>query len=268
MFDAQHNSFSQCVAVFCVLCSSLHAAVVWPLTDADWVPLTTGGGTNLYQDVVDTNPDTTDIVGDSNFAAAHWHYQDNGTASTLDDQILFRIRINDQPNKDQGTWQIVLNTDADTGVDFVLQYDASGNPDAVELLASINEGPTIGDVTFDTDNPAWQTTSTADYIRWEDPTGDGSDVGGDGSDVFLDIGIPWTDFSAATGLDLGDSMSIGVTTGSSNQINKDVPLGQTTASATTTIFSDAVTIPEPSSVTLLALAGIILAWTRRKCLNN
>ena len=246
--------------------SLTHAAIVWPTSELEWKALTTNNGTSLYQDPAgDSSPSSSDIVGNSTYAAAFWFYQNNGTSSINDDQLLFRIRIEDQPNNPQGTWQIIFNTDSDDGIDFALEYDASGSPDIIELVTTIDEGPTLGDVTFDTMTPPWSSTAISDFTRWINPTGDGSDLGGDGGDAFLDLGIPWTDFSTVTGIAIDQPFQVGATSGTPNQINKDIPLGETTSSPVTVILADTiVAVPEPRGIALLILGGWFLLAKRSR----
>lgn len=245
---------------------AVQGAATWPTLSSDWTAVTVDGGSSFYHDPDDINPASTDIEGDATYSALYWYYQDNGTPlDDSDDQLQFRVRLDEEPNNPQSVWQILFNVDADLGLDYLLEYDTSGNPDILEFAATDVEGPNVSDVTVDTSHLLWSTNSVASYTRFVNPTGDGSNFGGD-NDVFLDMAMPWTEFTSATGITKSDSFQIGVSTSTTDQsINKDVPLGLSASSQVSDLLGDVITVPEPTSSMLFGVAvGLGLFGRRRQ----
>ncbi len=248
-----------------------HAAAIWPTLNDDWVAVTINKGAGYYGDISqDESPTSVDMVGNDTTPMLFWHYQDNGTVDQSDDQIQFRLRIDDEANNPQYAWQIVFDTDTDAGIDYVLELDYSGNPDKICFTSTIIGGEgideTIADVTFDTGNPIWTTENVIAYSRFI-TTGDGINLGKAGSeDFYVDIAMDWNTFSTATNIGLTDTFRFGASTSATDQsINKDVPQGLDPSDPVASIFGDSVVpLPEPSSVSLLALGFCGLAMRRKR----
>lgn len=224
---------------------------------------TTADVTSLYYDPDDINPASTDIEGDQTYAALFWYYQDSGTPlDESDDELLFRIRLDKEEQIKTSVWQILLDTDDDIYLDYVLEYDASGTPDAIELAPTGGAQATVSDVTIDTANLLWSSTLIADFTRFV-TADDGSNFDGN-PDVFLDLGIPWSDLSTATGLTAGDSLRFGVSTSTTGElINKDVPLGLASTASVGDLLGDAIIVPEPGGLSLLGIAAGFILLRRR-----
>lgn len=202
--------------------SAMADIVLWPVADEAWHPITVGGSP-LTDPLGDVSPSWTDVVGSDTYAAGYWYLADGGTPDKGDDELLFRMRLDDYKANPQVVWQFLLDTDADGDIDWSLQVDLSGS-EQVELVEATVGGPTFGDLDFSA-TPAWM-NATAGYTRFTDTaTGDGSDLGGDGYDVFLDVGISWADFATATGMEMGDPFAIAIATSTSHSgSNKDIPM--------------------------------------------
>jgi hypothetical protein len=254
-----------------LLCVSLAGAgavradiLFWPASDGDWNPMLSGG--SFYSDPVgDINPDWLDVVGDSSFASGYWAFSDAGTGGdSSDDELMFRIRLEEAPNNANVVWQVFMDVDLDGLVDFSLQVDESGD-NAVELVPALVGGTTFSEVSLDTVAP-WS-GSIAGFSRFVVPTGDGSTFGGGGDDAFLDLGIPWDDFSALTGASGSDPIRFGLSSSASHSlINKDLPFSLSGSDPVAAGFADAVVgIPEPATATLLGTGLLLLsAWRRSR----
>ena len=204
-----------------------------------------GGG--IHADPDDVTPDWSDLRGglDDNgapFNVAYWYYDG--------DHLMFRIRIDQAPQQCTDVWQVLLDTDTDDGVDWVLQVDFQSD-DAVELSQATVEGPTIGDVEFNS-TPSW-TGDIAIYHECQDPASDGSYFDGE-ADVFNDLAMPWSTLSSLTGITKHTPLRVGLSTATQdNVINKDYPLGLSDADAIADVFSDEFLVPEPTTIGLVAI---------------
>lgn len=256
-----------------VLVSTLPAGAVatWPVADTDWDAVIVGGST--YVDALTGHPgdnyDTPpqgplDIVGgidqsaNGPFAAGFW-------AQTAGD-LMFRMRVDTDPSVGgQFVWTALLNTDADSGVDWAVQLDLSGD-NQVELVQALSGGPDNGwDITL-ADAPHAIGFSTADYSRFvnasaggPNPPFTGSQFHGPGpatDDWFVDIGIPLATFTATTGWEPGDPLGIAFSTSSTHTLaNKDRPdyAG----------WGNVPVVPAPSALILGSLGTVVLGWFRR-----
>jgi hypothetical protein len=235
-------------AGFAAATSAGAAIMNWPADDEDWHPFLAGGA--LYSDPVgDINPDWLDIVGDATHAAGYWAYSDAGTPSKLDDEIMWRIRLEEWKVNPNVVWQIFM--------------DESGDNE-VELVNAITGGLTFGDVDLNT-TAIWS-GPIADFSRVITPTGDGSAFGGGGDDAFLDIGMPWATFSALTGASGSQPIRFGLSSSATHSgINKDLPFSLSSSDPVASGFTDPIFgIPEPSTFSMIA-AGLLglVSFARR-----
>jgi uncharacterized repeat protein (TIGR01451 family) len=199
-------------------------AVTWP-AEGDWMPLTDGG--TYYSEPVGESgvgQDDLDLVGDATFSAGYWY--SNGT------ELMFRLRLDELPTlASNNVWQVLFDFDGDGYVDWSLQLDLATHEE-VELVPAIIGGPKFksgspgpGDAVQLSEVQAWPndgTTTDPSFYRLS-VAGDGSAFGGD-ADAFVDIGIPWADFTAATGIAPGDDFRVALTTSASHQVtNQDTP---------------------------------------------
>lgn len=247
-----------------VAASGARAVIMnWPATDAGWIALRSGGV--FYSDPVgDISPDWLDVVGDTtSFAAGYWAFSDAGTpGDSSDDEIMFRIRLEESKTNPSAVWQVFMDTDLDGLVDYSFQVDESGD-NAVELVAALVGGVTFNDISLDT-TQLWS-GSIAGFSRVVEPTGDGSTFGGAGDDAFLDFGMPWDTLSAITGASPDSPIRFGLSSSASHSaINKDLPFTLSGSDFVAAGFSDDVLgIPEPSTALLVGAGVLILAARRR-----
>jgi uncharacterized repeat protein (TIGR01451 family) len=218
-------------------------AVAWPATDADWVALTSDGTPySEPQGEPGVGQDFLDIVGDATYPAAYWY--SDGT------NLMFRIRVDAMPPEDveSGVWQILFDFDGDAYVDWSLQLDEHVHEE-VELVEAIIGGPKFksgtpgpGDAIELSETQVWPAdgpTVDPTYWRWS-VAGDGSSFGGD-ADAFLDMAIPWTALTSATGVESGDPFGVAITTSASREVtNQDTP-----ADFVYDVWTDPVNEPAP-----------------------
>lgn len=116
-----------------------------------WVPVMFGVNKDPVGDSQAGAADT-DIVGDATHGSLYVAFDDNGTATTADDTLLFRLRI-DNPtatNNFAGVAVVGMDANLDGRVDLFMTVDARNNTRAVRL-----EDPGTGE------NISPSTTSTA-----------------------------------------------------------------------------------------------------------
>ncbi len=199
-------------------------AVTWP-SEGAWTPLFQGAG--FYSDALnDENPDWIDIVGDSTYSAGFWNIDDMGTATSSDDILMFRMRLHQNGQGANSVWQFVLDTDLDGGANWSLQLD-NKTDNRLEFVIATSPGPPFAippgtdPVEFDGTNAYWSSTDLDAWRRWS-TAGDGSNFGGD-DDAFLDVAMPWDEFSSITGLTEPSFGVILTTSQDHNNVNKDHP---------------------------------------------
>lgn len=171
----------------------------WP-SNNEWNPLYSNG--LFFSDIpLDTGNKGhlhLDIVGDSTYAGGYLMYRSMAdTPGETEDQLLIRIRLNSLKNKMPGAYQVFFETDGDSSVEWVLQLDTTDLDSAGTLQFGSASGTNRSGVVFGSVD--W-TGTYAENVNWiGDPTGDGSQFDGD-DDYFLDLSMPWVDFSNLTGI--------------------------------------------------------------------
>lgn len=258
------------VALLCVLCARAEAAPAWPTLDNQWDPVLIGGV--LYIDALANSgsdnygtppPEPMDIVGgvdpagDGPFAAGFWAVD----ASDL----MFRMRVDNDPSVGgQFVWTVLLNTDADSDVDWALQLDLSGD-NQVELVQALSGGPdTNWDVTL-AGTPHSIGFDEDLYSRFSSASGTlnppytGSHFHGPGpvdDDYFVDIAVPLATFTAVTGWNSGDPLGIAFSTSSTHTAdNKDRPDYPG--------WGNQPVVPAPAAILLGSLGVVLVGWCRR-----
>ena len=267
------RQFSTSVMIFALfLCGRAVCAVSWPASATDWTPLTVGGG--VYEDAITApgfppvdnyvtppNPDWLDIVGGFDsvgagpFAAGFW--QKNA------EHIMFRIRVDDAPNKNpQNVWQALIDTGGESDADWSVQLDLSGD-DQVEWEIALADPPHTG-----AGLPA------GDFYRFVDATAaDGSNFQSTKSadhDCFVDFAFPLATFHDTTGLtDAFDfsGKTVLATSATHTLGNKDLPdfIGWNNPEKLPTHQEAPPGAPEPLTIlALLSAVGGLASYLRRR----
>ncbi len=258
------------------LCSTVWADVtLWP-ADGEWNPLFSSNG-SLYEDGrLDTANNGhlyLDIVGGfdaqgNEYAGGYLLKQDAGAANQNEAQLMIRIRLNAAKSSDPGAYQIYFETTGDASVNWLLQLETpqQGTP---QLTFGAASGTNSSAVLIN--SPIW-TGSTSGYSQYTGlATADGSQFsskanGTGDDDYFLDLSMPWDVFSANTGIaSTNDPFRALIVSSQSGGNAFDGDVGNT-ALTSNIDFADAYTdtVPEPSQLSLLAVAGGLLLFARRR----
>ena len=245
---------------------ALKADIIWP-SDNDWNPVWVGTQ-YYYDDLGDQNPESVDLIGSGANSAGYWLKLENGfvNGSETDDAFMFRIRLRGAGSSGTGgqnVWQVHMDTDGNANnVEWILQLVQSGNQSGqgVILIQTAVGGSTLGEVDTGSNTASWQ-GSKAGFSRWNTAPG--------GTNAFVDLAIPWTEFSTITGVSAVEQLRVIISTSTSHaNITKDAPLGATLSDQISNVLSE--NIPEPTVVSLMlgAGGGLILFHRLRKRAAN
>ena len=190
----------------------------WPALD-EWTPVLSGDG-YMWDPPGDTGNEGheyLDIVGDqTNFPAAYMNFRyATNTTTEAEDQLLFRIRVDDRKNNNMiGAYQIFFETTFDSGVDYYIQLageiDDGNQADAVVTFGAA-AGYSPSGVQFT--NVIWS-GNFADYGGFG--ANDGSQIGGE-LDYFIDLVMPLSVFTDYTGIhSTNDAFRVLVSTSQNN----------------------------------------------------
>jgi hypothetical protein len=234
------------------------SAVVWPDSNSDWTAITRSSGG--YADSKDGKQDSNlDIRGDTSLSAGYYYLDDDQYL------MMFRIRINDAPVSGKGTWvknvwQVLFDTDGTAStIDWALQLDQATDQQVEFGAVTHAKNDTWVNLTVTDDT--W--SSSANYRT----VATGETRFGTADDYFIDVAIPYQVFANATGLDIGDTFTVGFSTSQQHQnVNKDTPDGQNPNQGP---FSNAITfavaaIPEPGSLILTGTGLVALFFVKRR----
>lgn len=254
--------------VILLLAADAHAQLIWPLA-GQWLPLTVNNGAAVYADVrndsigteawASPDPEAVDIVGgvDLNlglYPAGYW--------AQIGTNLFFRMRVdNPAEYSNNRIYTVLMNTDADDGVDWLLQLDNQfhGRVELAQTLApeyGPNSSPPWGAIN-DIQNQATLQIDVGPSNVFSRllPVDDGSvfhqNTPAD-QDHFVDLAIPYSMLASYSGLDLQVFRVAMGTSDSHVQMNKDKP---------DTGWSDV--IPEPGT-SMLVVAGALLAGVLRR----
>ncbi len=240
--------------------------VNWP-TNSEWNPLYSSGVlfSDVQQDTGNNGHLHLDIVGDSTYAGGYLMYRSvANTPGETEDQLLFRIRLNDKKNKMSGAYQVFFETDGDASVEWILQLTTSDLDSNGTLEFGAASGTNRNGVSFGA--VSW-TGTYAGNVNWTgNATGDGSQFDGN-DDYYLDLSMPWQNFSSLTGItSTNDPFRLLITSSQSAGQITDGDVGNLSVAANTDFnFTDAYsdTIPEPTAATLILLFGTAIVVGRR-----
>jgi|GEM_PF-2958581 len=102
---------------------------------AGWTTIMLGTGKDPYNDSQAGAADT-DIIGDATHGSLYTAYDDNGTATTGDDTLVFRMRIDNPTSTSNFGGVAIVGMDAnlDGKVDLFFSVDGRNNGQAIRLL--------------------------------------------------------------------------------------------------------------------------------------
>ncbi len=176
--------------------------LAWPL-DGQWLPLTSGGMVIGDPDTDGNTGDYRNIVGDTANPSAYFYA--DGT------NLFFRLRVDGNPAQGQGLrpfgWGVILDTDNDwSAYEYLIMVD--GISETVRLEQNTAQG-----TPYDASDAPEVTLATYSTATNTQVSVAGSNFSAD-ADYFIDWSVPWSAFSAATGLD--ESSQISMLFGTSN----------------------------------------------------
>ncbi|MBL8483503.1 MAG: DUF4347 domain-containing protein, partial [Rhodocyclaceae bacterium] len=175
-----------------------------------WTAIMYGSGRDPVGDSQAGAADT-DIVGDATHGSLYTAYDDNGTATTADDTLVFRMRI-DNPTSNTyfgGVAIVGMDANQDGRIDLFMSVDGRNNGQAVRLLepgTGLNNSPNTtttsalptgwlpnnGVYPFAAANYSVVAVSAATDPHWNGDT----DLGNDGkTDAFVSWKLPIADLA-------------------------------------------------------------------------
>jgi hypothetical protein len=239
-----------------------------------------------YVDDQQTGHVEADIVGDLTHPALYMAFDDNGTPSTTDGNIGFRVRLaaDGQPPGFKHFFGIGMDADLDGALDLFLGVDNAGNSDQIGIFDPGTGANTSPDTTTIDTTPLWSTTDFTGIYDFSavdntiDPTATTFDFDGLGdNDYFLSFVIPFDQIVAqlvAKGMtDFDDTSPFQLVAGTSTQpnaLNQDLggPNGGTTSTQTWqelgALSNPIIPIPEPDTGALFGLGLVALAAAKRR----
>lgn len=256
-----------------MLTASIRADIItWPGND-DWIPLQLQDESleNSSGVIGNKGHPYLDIVGDSTYASGYlqFHSVANHPDET-EDHLLLRLRVNGAKARMKGAYQVFFDTDGDDGLEWVLQFTTDNLDQEGLLQFGTAGGETRDGITFGA--IGW-TGTYAGNVNWTgSPTGDGSQFGGD-DDFFLDISMPWDEFSNLTGVQSKHTsfrvlMATAQQGGSFSEGEADASLMSLTSGFNDFGSLSIAVIPEPATAVLLAGSAAAYLLGRRIFQSN
>lgn len=242
------------------------AALSLATAHADLTGWTATYATDHAYDIGNKGHPYLDIVGgfDSTgqpFSSAYLQLQ-----STLDDPtraedlVLFRFRLDGLKKTMPGAWMVLFDTDADSHIDWALRLQTSNlaNGGTVEFGRASGDSTT----TLEFGSATWSDSSST-YIGFDGTsTPDGSRFNNN-PDYFLDLSMPWAEFSAQTGLANTDHVRVLVATSQDGSSMNNGDFAGTDRFAELSFGDVFAVIPEPASAALILGAGSLLFFANR-----
>jgi len=237
-------------------------------TYANWATTWTaiGGGT----DADDSAPENLDFVGDA--ANPGLYYNNNGS------YVMFRMRV-DSDIFTLGDAQLLLIDvagDGTNGINYAFVWDSKSKvvDHGLEMGIRGVNGPTWGNSQIaDIDGaPSSKTIedingngrTTDGYVR----TSDGQSTINFGNTTLIDFAVSWSYLQAYTGLRSNQTWSLALASIDNatdhNKFNGDIGGGASLTDDISIGWSAPVAIPEPASVMLVSIVGVLGFFIRRR----
>jgi hypothetical protein len=238
-----------------------------------------------------TGSKESDIVGTASVASFFTRFYDGGTASLIDGQIAFRLRIAEQQNPPgfSGAAFVGIDGNGDGTLDLFVGVDNSGSFDHVGIWTAGNGLNVSPSTTSIQSPPAISYAETGLNYDWSplnatiDPTTMTYDVDNGGNvDYFISFLVPFADLVSmfsTVGIQNVDENSIfsyvAATATQDNSLNQDLNgvnggvnatnTWQQLGALTTPQSANGMTVvPEPSTYALLLLGGGLLLLLKRR----
>ncbi len=257
-------------------CVSLHAVIAINSVTSEWTPILYGGVSDNTADNQANSPDL-ELVGDpgSGYHAFYVKFDDNGSASTTDGDLGFRIRVagDKSPAGFKGYARVGLDVTGDGALDFFVSAELDQYVTIRDAGNGANNSPSTS--SFDSSNTLFQAAAVSgtnyDWSPVATIDGSGTDLdGGSDPDYFLSFSISFSEIVTAARLEPGfslfdDTYGIGyvvMTAQNSNNLNSDIggvnnnSFNANDSWTTLGAINDPVTpdgspVPEPSTCALL-----------------
>ncbi|MEY4190449.1 MAG: hypothetical protein RIR17_1185, partial [Planctomycetota bacterium] len=178
-----------------------------------WTPIMIGA-TKDYPNDSQAGAADTDIIGDATHGSLYTAFDDNNTASTADDTLVFRMRINNPTSTTNFAGVAIVGMDAnlDGRVDIFMSVDGRSNGQAIRLFdpgTGLNNSPSTtstsplpigflpnnGVYSFSASNYSVDAVSSTSDPNWNGQT-DGLNGYTDGkNDTFISWRLPIADIA-------------------------------------------------------------------------
>lgn len=265
-------------------------SVVASSTDPAWTPMTYAGSVEYdYAGDEQATSAESDIVGNVDNKSFFTYFDNNGTSSTTDDILGYRVRVAGEKNP-AGFNNVVfvgMDLDQDNTLDLFAGVSFAGSSSVIGLFAAgtgLNSSPgttTIQGISTTYQDAAVQGVNFDFRAVTAADGGTTTDVDGGEVDYYVSFLIPYADlenFANDLGITISQNTAIGyvlATATQENSLNQDFnglpktfdtgtswkDLGVITTPVT---VSGGPAVPEPSSVMLVGLAGVAFLFRRSR----
>ena len=220
-----------------------------------------------------------DIIGSSSDPSFYIQFDDLDSPSTTDGTLGFRLRLAEDKNPAgfSGALFVGIDADGDGAIDIFAGVDNSGSSSTIGLWDPGTGANTSPSTTTIASSPSVSYTQTADNYFWgdvdlnNDADASSYDIDGGGdTDQFLSFSIDFQDLVdqlALSGITIDQNTDLAFVVGTAtqnNSLNSDLNgvnggINSSTSWTDLGAISNPVSIPEPSTVTLLCFALVSLA---------
>lgn len=212
----KHNSKAK-VTSFRPSLLSLESRVTPAIIDLsganNWTPIMIGA-TKDYSNDSQAGAADTDIIGDSTHGSLYTAFDDNNTANTTDDTLVFRMRINNPTSTTNFAGVAIVGMDAnqDGRVDIFMSVDGRNNGRAIRIFdpgSGLNNSPNTTTTTplpvgilpnngvyyFNANNYSVVPVSATSDPNWNGQTDGLNGLNFGGNDAFISWRLPISDLA-------------------------------------------------------------------------